>query len=60
MFPVYAHYVMGKNSFILYYRLTSKEERKRYLEHNNDVNDATRYQSSVKPIISTILNKIKK
>jgi hypothetical protein len=40
------------------YRLTPDREKKRYLEHNNDVND-NRYQNFVEPITSAILNKFK-
>lgn len=34
---------------------TPEEEKKRYLEHDNDVNDI-RYQNFVRPIVSAIMN----
>lgn len=40
-------------------RLNPEEERKRYLEHNNDVEDI-RYQNFVKPITSAIFNDFNK
>jgi len=39
-------------------RLSPEAEKKRYLEHNNDVKDA-RYQNFVKPITSAILSDFK-
>ncbi len=37
----------------------SKEEKKRYLEHNNDVNDPG-YQKFVEPIVTAVLNDFTK
>ena len=45
---------LGKNDF-----LPNEEEKKRYLEHNNNIEDI-RYQNFVKPIVLAILNDFKK
>lgn len=46
--------MLGRNNYP-----SSAEEKKRYLEHNNDVNDI-RYQNFVKPLISAITDDFQK